>query len=90
MLSLCAVACAAYSPLPPVGSGVDVARSHTVRSSNVVASGIDDASLSVRDALMHRSVELQVNAFALVKAHPCANYLSESWASFLERNEHKG
>jgi len=67
-----------------------VARSGEVRAVFAFSAGDsgrqrqERAKAALRDNLMHRSVELQVNAFAIVRDIAPKQYLAQRWQSFLD------
>ena len=87
LLALAANAVAAFGPC--VCATSSVAR-HRPRQPGVVASfalplpGDGACAGQLRDALMHRTVELQVNAFAVVRDIAPKQYLTHRWAHFLD------
>ena len=85
LLALVATARGAFAPAPAVRH---VAMPRV--SQAIVAAVSDEAQSTVRDALMHRAVELQVNAFAIVADVASKQYLSSVWASFIERQVSMG
>ena len=76
---------------PPQARAAIARPNAAARSAAVVAtfafsgSGGDLLHNSLYDALMHKSVELQVNAYSIVRDRADAQYLAEQWTSFLDR-----
>ena len=87
LLALAVDAAAAFGPCACATSS---AARHRPRHAGVVASFAlplrsDGAGAGqLRDALMHRTVELQVNAFAVVRDIAPKQYLTDRWATFLD------
>lgn len=86
MLTCVAAAAAGWAPgwSPPARSAiVDVSSPHS-RAGTIVAA--IEPAIAARNALMHRSVQMQLSAFASVHDLTHKQYLAQQWSSYLVDN----
>ena len=85
MLLIAQAACGWFAGAPPV-FGPSNGGSHRAPRTSGVYMHVNHERIGaiMRDALMKRSVELQLGAFALVKDVACQTWLSKRWESFVQ------